>query len=61
MERALRRPEPHRVLKRGSIWWAGLGTRRLVLLVQADAFNRSRIATVMAVPLTGDTRLVLAL
>lgn len=50
---------------RGAVWWAGLpeprgsepGFRRPVLVVQADEFNASRIATVMVVPLTSNTRL----
>ncbi|HET6765135.1 MAG TPA: type II toxin-antitoxin system PemK/MazF family toxin, partial [Longimicrobiaceae bacterium] len=48
------------------MWWADLseprgsepGYRRPVLIVQADAFNRSRISTVLAVVLTGNLRLV---
>ena len=51
-------------LSRGEIWWADLGElvgsapgfRRPVLIVQGDALNRSRIATVVCVPLTGDLR-----
>jgi mRNA interferase MazF len=54
------------VIQRGEIWWADLGDpggagpgyRRPVLVVQADAFNRSRIATVIAVVLTSNLRLV---
>jgi len=34
------------------------GFRRPVLIVQSDAFNRSRIRTVMAVVLTANLRLV---
>lgn len=42
-------------MRRGEIWWAtlpepngsGPGYRRPVLIVQADAFNRSQIATVV--------------
>lgn len=45
---------------RGEIWWASLpepvasepGSRRPLLVVQADSFNRSRIQTVLAVVLT---------
>jgi mRNA interferase MazF len=56
------------VIGRGEIWWADLpepvgsapGYRRPVLVVQSDAFNRSRIATVTIVALTGNTRLVAA-
>jgi mRNA interferase MazF len=47
-------------MTRGEIWWADLGLpfgsepgfRRLVLIVQDDAFNRSRIGTVVILPLT---------
>ena len=48
----------------GEIWWADLGEpagsapglRRPVLVVQGDAINRSRIATVVCVPLTSNLR-----
>jgi len=48
------------VISQGEIWWADLpvpagsgpGFRRPVVVVQSDAFNRSRIATVVCVPLT---------
>jgi len=48
------------------VWWADLaeprgpepGFRRPLLIVQADAFNRSRISTVLAVVLTTNLRLV---
>jgi mRNA interferase MazF len=54
------------VIERGEIWWASLpeptgsepGFRRPVLVVQADAFNRSRLQTVVAVVLTSNLRLV---
>lgn len=54
------------VVERGDIWWADLGEptgsepgfRRPVLIVQADAFNRSRLQTVIAVVLTSNLRLV---
>jgi mRNA interferase MazF len=54
------------VIQRGEVWWANLdepsgsepGFRRPVLVVQNDAFNRSRIATVIAVALTSNLRLV---
>jgi mRNA interferase MazF len=47
---------------RGEVWWADLsdpvgsapGFRRPVVVVQGDAFNRSRIATVVCVPLTSN-------
>lgn len=55
-------------MQRGDIWWADLddpegtepGYRRPVLIVQADAFNRSRIQTVIAVTLTTNLRLAAA-
>lgn len=54
------------VIERGQIWWADLGEprgsepghRRPVLVVQSDAFNRSRIRTVIGVVLTSNLRLV---
>lgn len=56
------------VIQRGEIWWASLpepvgsepGYRRPVLIVQADAFNRSRVATVIAVMITSNTKLAQA-
>lgn len=50
------------VIAQGEIWWADLGVptgsesgfRRPVVVVQSDAFNRSRIATVVCVPLTSN-------
>ena|SRR2546430_10993490 len=50
------------VISQGEIWWADLplptgsgpGFRRPVVIVQADALNRSRIATVVCVPLTSN-------
>jgi mRNA interferase MazF len=47
-------------MTRGEIWWADFGLplgsepgfRRPVLILQADSFNRSRIGTVLVVPLT---------
>ena len=53
-------------LNRGEVWWADLpdpvgsapGYRRPVLVVQSDAFNRSRLATVIVVVLTANLRLV---
>ena len=52
------------VISQGEIWWADLptpvgsgpGYRRPVVIVQADALNRSRIATVVCVPLTSNVR-----
>lgn len=54
------------VIERGQVWWADLGDpegsepgfRRPVLIVQSDAFNRSRIRTTLAVVLTANLRLV---
>ncbi|MBI3455320.1 MAG: type II toxin-antitoxin system PemK/MazF family toxin [Candidatus Rokubacteria bacterium] len=52
------------VISQGEVWWADLpepsgsdpGFRRPVVVVQSDAFNRSRIATVLCVPLTSNLR-----
>lgn len=52
------------VISQGEVWWADLpvpvgsvpGFRRPVVVVQGDAFNRSRIATVVSVPLTSSLR-----
>ena len=52
------------VISQGEVWWADLaaptgsgpGFRRPVVVVQSDALNRSRIATVVCVPLTGNLR-----
>lgn len=52
------------MIAQGEIWWAELpdpvgsapGFRRPVLVVQGDPFNRSRIATVVCVPLTGNLK-----
>ena len=46
----------------GDVWWAelparagsGPGFRRPVVVVQGNSFNRSRIATVVCVPLTSN-------
>ncbi|MGH7920864.1 MAG: type II toxin-antitoxin system PemK/MazF family toxin [Candidatus Dormibacteraceae bacterium] len=48
----------------GDVWWAELpvprgsepGFRRPVVVVQGDALNRSRLATVVCVPLTSNLR-----
>jgi mRNA interferase MazF len=53
-------------VRRGEVWWADLaeprgsepGFRRPLLIVQADAFNRSRISTVLAVVLTSNLQRV---
>ncbi len=52
-------------MERGEIWWAELpaptasepGFRRPVAIVQSNAFNRSRIRTVIAVVFTSNLRL----
>jgi mRNA interferase MazF len=54
------------VVQRREVWWADLeeprgfepGFRRPVLVVQADAFNRSKVRTVVGVVLTSNTRLL---
>ena len=54
------------VVARREVWWADLGEpresepgfRRPVLIVQADAFNRSRLRTVIGVALSSNTRLL---
>lgn len=54
------------VIARGEVWWADLdepagsapGYRRPVLVVQANAFNRSRLQTTIAVVLTSNLRLL---
>ena len=51
-------------IRRGEIWWAELGEprgsepgfRRPVLVVQEDAYNESRLATVIVLSLTSDAR-----
>jgi mRNA interferase MazF len=56
------------VIRRGDIWWAELpepsgstpGYRRPVIIVQDDAFNESRIATVIVVVVTSSLRLAAA-
>lgn len=52
-------------MRRGEIWWADLPAargsepayRRPVLVIQSDAFNRSRIRTVIAAVITSNMRL----
>jgi mRNA interferase MazF len=52
------------VIAQGEVWWADLGEpagsapgfRRPVVVVQSDSFNRSRVATVVCVPLTSNLR-----
>jgi len=56
------------VISQGEIWWADLpdptgsgpGFRRPVAVVQGDALNQSRIATVVCVPLTSNLKWSLA-
>ena len=56
------------VVERGDIWWADLadprgsepGSRRPLLIVQADAFNRSRLQTALGLALTTNLRLAAA-
>jgi mRNA interferase MazF len=53
-------------VERGQVWWADLGEpegsgpgfRRPVLIVSSDAFNRSRIRTIVALVLTANLRLL---
>ncbi len=55
-------------MQRGEVWWASIrapqgsepGYRRPVLVVQSDAFNRSRINTVVALTLTSNLELARA-
>ena len=52
------------MIAQGEVWWTDLdepsgsepGFRRPVVVVQGDAFNRSRIATVVCVALTSNLR-----
>lgn len=52
------------MIAQGEVWWADLaepsgsapGFRRPVVVVQGDAFNHSRIATVVCVALTSNLR-----
>jgi mRNA interferase MazF len=56
------------VMERGDIWWANLpdpvgsnpGHRRPVLIIQSDAFNRSRINTVVVAVITSNLKLAKA-
>lgn len=53
------------MIARGDIWWTDLGaptgsepgSRRPVLVVSADAYNQSRIRTVLALTLTSNLHL----
>ena len=52
-------------MERGTVWWAQLpepiasepGFRRPVIIIQSNAFNRSRIRTIVAIVLTSNLRL----
>ena len=52
------------VISQGEVWWADLGEpigsgpgfRRPVVVIQADALNRSQIGTVVCVPLTSNLK-----
>lgn len=52
------------MIAQGDVWWTDLadpsgsepGFRRPVVVVQSDAFNRSAVRTVVAVPLTSNLR-----
>ena len=52
------------MISQGEIWWAdiqdplgsGPGFRRPVIVVQGDPFNRSKIVTVLCVPLTSNLK-----
>jgi mRNA interferase MazF len=52
------------VIAQGEVWWADIGEpiglapgfRRPVVVVQCDAMNRSRIGTVVCVPLTSNPK-----
>ena len=54
------------VVCQGDVWWADLGEptgsapgfRRPVVVVQCDGVNRSRIATIVCVPLTSNVKWV---
>lgn len=52
------------VISQGEVWWAdsgepagsGPGYRRPVVVVQCDALNRSRVSTIVCVPLTSNLK-----
>ena len=54
------------VIQRGDVWWVDLaepvgsepGYRRPAVVIQADAFNRSRLATTIVVNLTTNLALI---
>jgi mRNA interferase MazF len=43
------------VIRRGDIYWADLGGRRPVLVVQAQPYNDSRLPTVLTAVITSNT------
>lgn len=52
------------MIQRGEVWWASLaeprGSERPVVVIQSDAFNRSRIGTVLVAAITGNLDLAAA-
>ncbi|MBI3098752.1 MAG: type II toxin-antitoxin system PemK/MazF family toxin [Planctomycetes bacterium] len=52
------------VISQGEVWWADLpdpmgsgpGFRRPVVVIQGDALNRTRISTVVCIPLTSNMK-----
>lgn len=52
------------MISQGEVWWADLGEpagsgpgyRRPVIIAQCDALNRSRVGTVVCVPLTSNLK-----
>lgn len=58
-------PNGRVVIRRGDLWWAALrppsgsepGYRRPVLILQANAFNQSKIRTVIGAVITSNLRL----
>ena len=56
------------VIAQGDVWWAELaeprgsepGFRRPIVVVQGDSLNRSRIATVICVAVTGNLKWAMA-
>jgi mRNA interferase MazF len=53
------------VISQGEVWWidfpvpidSGVGYRRPAVVIQGDLLNRSRIRTVLCVPLSSNTKL----
>jgi mRNA interferase MazF len=62
MLRSLQRNNGSLSMKRGELWWAALpapsgsgpGYRRPIVVLQANSFNESRIATVIAAAVTSN-------